>query len=414
VREKILLVGNSANHNRGCEAIARGTLATFNEITGGEAALSSGVIVHSDVAERYVTSHPQHPDEPEQFALRPRLADDIGSRALAFGLGRRRRYRFGGLDRQLAGATRMLEVGGDNYSLDYGRPYLFIDLDREIQKTGRPLAIWGASVGPFSDDPGFEAEMTRHLSVISHIYVRESLSFDYLTGLGLTNVTLAADPAIVMPPSEPATPGYDTAKFKGAIGLNFSPFQARQLSKSGRAYWETTREELEHLSAFAVEIVRWTLANDDRPVLLVPHVMPPEAWNNDHQLLTAAYKRLEPRLQERVAVLPPTLTAPEIKWAIAQCSVFAGSRTHSTLAAISSSVPTLSFGYSRKATGLMRDLYGHGEMCVEGSELSVASVVAALKRLFEAELSLRPVLSERVDDWRQKVLQAGRHFLSLS
>jgi hypothetical protein len=111
VREKILLVGNSANHNRGCEAIARGTLATFNEITGGEAALSSGVIVHSDVAERYVTSHPQHPDEPEQFALRPRLADDIGSRALAFGLGRRRRYRFGGLDRQLAGATRMLEVG---------------------------------------------------------------------------------------------------------------------------------------------------------------------------------------------------------------------------------------------------------------------------------------------------------------
>jgi hypothetical protein len=53
-------------------------------------------------------------------------------------------------------------------------------------------------------------------------------------------------------------------------------------------------------------------------------------------------------------------------------------------------------------------------MCVEGSELSVASVVAALKRLFEAELSLRPVLSERVDDWRQKVLQAGRHFLSLS
>lgn len=44
-------------------------------------------------------------------------------------------------------------------------------------------------------------------------------------------------------------------------------------------------------------------------------------------------------------------------------AVFAGARTHSTIAALSSGVPTLSFAYSIKATGINRDLFGHTDYC---------------------------------------------------
>ena len=43
---------------------------------------------------------------------------------------------------------------------------------------------------------------------------------------------------------------------------------------------------------------------------------------------------------------------------IARMRLFVGARTHATIAAYSSAVPTLTIGYSVKARGIARDLYG--------------------------------------------------------
>lgn len=51
-------------------------------------------------------------------------------------------------------------------------------------------------------------------------------------------------------------------------------------------------------------------------------------------------------------------TAPELKYIISQCCFFVGARTHATIAAYSSCVPTLVVGYSVKARGIARDLFG--------------------------------------------------------
>ena len=48
----------------------------------------------------------------------------------------------------------------------------------------------------------------------------------------------------------------------------------------------------------------------------------------------------------------------EMKGFIARCRFFVGARTHATIAAYSSCVPTLVVGYSVKAGGLQRDLLG--------------------------------------------------------
>ena len=53
--------------------------------------------------------------------------------------------------------------------------------------------------------------------------------------------------------------------------------------------------------------------------------------------------------------------AHELKGYISKCSFFVGARTHSTIAAYSSGVPTLVIGYSVKSRGIATDLFGSYE-----------------------------------------------------
>ena len=48
----------------------------------------------------------------------------------------------------------------------------------------------------------------------------------------------------------------------------------------------------------------------------------------------------------------------ELKGYIARCRFFVGARTHATIAAYSSCVPTLVLGYSVKSRGIAIDLFG--------------------------------------------------------
>jgi polysaccharide pyruvyl transferase WcaK-like protein len=57
-------------------------------------------------------------------------------------------------------------------------------------------------------------------------------------------------------------------------------------------------------------------------------------------------------------LLVPDAPAAELKAVIARCSLFVGARTHATIAAYSSCVPTLVLGYSVKAAGIAEDLFG--------------------------------------------------------
>ena len=51
----------------------------------------------------------------------------------------------------------------------------------------------------------------------------------------------------------------------------------------------------------------------------------------------------------------------ELKGYIARCRFFVGARTHATIAAYSSCVPTLVLGYSVKSRGIAKDLFGSEE-----------------------------------------------------
>ena len=95
-------------------------------------------------------------------------------------------------------------------------------------------------------------------------------------------------------------------------------------------------------------------------------------------------------------LVSPEYNAAETKWIISQMTLFAGARTHSTIAALSSGVPTLSFAYSIKAQGINRDIFGHTDYCMEPTDLGVEAVASRVTSMLDESAAIRRDLGARI------------------
>ncbi|MBL8540196.1 MAG: polysaccharide pyruvyl transferase family protein [Betaproteobacteria bacterium] len=305
-------------------------------------------------------------------------------------------------------APAALEVGGDNYSLDYGVPTKFLQLDQFLVSRRLPLILWGASVGPFEGESGFAEEMFAHLRSLDGVLVRETESRDYLKRNGVDqNVHLVADPAFVMRPEQPSRAKLPFDIPSGAVGLNLSPLVAKAFLRQSWAEWWETGLDFSAWQTICVDIIKTVAEATRSAVLLVPHVVWRLPYNDDYSFLTELQRRAAPSVRQPVLCLPDNLSAAETKWAIGQCSLFVGARTHATIAALSSTVPTLSLGYSLKAQGINRDIYGNLDFCMAVDGFEVGAFRDRLWNLVNEESRIRSRLSQRVPEIAQAAYSAG-------
>ena len=90
--------------------------------------------------------------------------------------------------------------------------------------------------------------------------------------------------------------------------------------------------------------------------MFVPHVV--SSNSDDRTAIQFLYDKID--CKERV-FLVDDCTCEELKGYISQCRFFLGARTHSIIAAYSCMVPTLAVGYSVKAKGIAKDIFGEYE-----------------------------------------------------
>jgi colanic acid/amylovoran biosynthesis protein len=392
-----LLVGNGSYRNRGCEAIVRGTMVILRHEFGEEFRVTLGTLASPDtVAEQAAKEF-----DPliTHLSLRG-MPIHRWSRAW----WRRRIPRwflkeqspFRILDRACKGARCALQVGGDNYTLDYGVPQLFMQLDDYLNRHRLPIVLWGASVGPFDADPEFAPTMFAHLRAMRGIFVRESDSYEYLRTNGVdANLHRMPDPAFLLEPVEPPAEKLARQVPSGVIGLNLSPLMGRYITNGNTEAWVKN----------AADIVHSIVESTHRPILLIPHVTSPHT--NDHAFLSSVAAACWKANTENVSVLGGNLTAAETKWVISKCAAFAGARTHSTIAAISTCVPTLSLAYSRKAQGLNRDIFGTQDYCLQPSEMSPANVAQRIMDLLARRDVISKQLANVLPEIRASALQSG-------
>ena len=102
-----------------------------------------------------------------------------------------------------------------------------------------------------------------------------------------------------------------------------------------------------------------------------------------------------------------------LKSIIAGCRFFVGARTHATIAAYSSCVPTLVVGYSVKSRGIARDLFGIEEHYVIPIQeiTNDWQLIDSIKWLMENEQSMKQHLEAVMPQYVERAVEAGRKLM---
>lgn len=350
--KRILLYNHGGCENRGCEAIVRSTAALF----GGKAEIC------------LASDQPQYDQKVGLAGVKEIIHSVISPYSLdrlinsvAFRLGVPRESevarRYAPVIRK--GKNRIcLSIGGDAYC--YGRPEHLLVINGRLRKAKAPMALWCCSIEPEL----LEGELLEHLHTYSLIVARESITYDALRSAGLPAM-LSCDPAFTLSSKELSLPAQ--WKEQGTIGINVSPLVLSKAKDKERA-----------LEAFEA-LIRHILDTTTDHVALIPHV----TWGHDSDLDSLGALKARFADEERVFMLDGTMNACEVKGYISRLKLLITARTHASIAAYSTCVPTLVIGYSIKARGIARDLFGN-----EASHLIPAQELDSSVQLIEAYESL--------------------------
>ncbi len=383
---KVLMFFHGGSDNRGCEAIAR-TATNLLRSDGRikKLALSSSNPESDKVIPNIDVIHLNQDSKIQKLSL-DGILNAINVKVFNNENFALRKIHKSVLD-LIPEYDAFISIGGDNYC--YGEQKGIYEIDRCIKKAGKKLILWGASIG----EEDLSDAKIKDLKNFDLLLVRESLTYDVLTKAGIDNVKLVADGAFLMEKKELALP--ENWKEGKTVGFNFSPLIFKRNPESKDA-------------AFA--LVQHILDTTDFAVCFIPHVIIP--GNNDYQILEEFYKKFQHT--GRVILLPDNLDATEYKGYIAKTKFFIGARTHATIAAYSSQVPTMVLGYSIKSKGISKDIFGDVKLVLDIKETSDAQkLIARFEEMKSEESELREILKTRIPEIKKESEKAAKHFFDL-
>ena len=144
------------------------------------------------------------------------------------------------------------------------------------------------------------------------------------------------------------------------------------------------------------ELIRRILNKTDMNICLIPHVV--WEYNNDRVPLNYLFDKFKDT--GRVCMIEDG-NCCELKGYISRCRFFVGARTHATIAAYSTGVPTLVVGYSIKSRGIARDLFGTEQNYVVPVQdlKSESDLVEAFEWLFSHEIEIKEHLGSVLPEY---------------
>lgn len=343
--KEIVLYGHNGSKNHGCEAIVRST-AKILEPVGGVRLFSFNKDEDTQFGlDRCLSVVQAHLKRTNGKAGKPTLRGQIKNfvkKMIPLSVIMRFQKKVGmSAYRDIAQAQGdlFLSIGGDVYC--YGSYALLDYLNATLGKRAK-TALWGCSITPerIEKDKTLRADLNRY----SFISARESITYNALVKNGISkNTHLLPDPAFVLDVKETPLPEHFVPG--DTVGINLSPMVQR-LEKGDNLAYKNVQN-----------LIRYILEKTDMNVCLIAHVIWPS--NNDLEPLTLLYEEF--KNTGRVSLAGQTQNACELKYIISQCRFMVAARTHASIAAYSTQVPTLVIGYSVKARGIARDLFGTEE-----------------------------------------------------
>lgn len=286
-----------------------------------------------------------------------------------------------------------VSIGGDNYCYDMMLNDLFLT-NGAFNHAGTKTVLAGCSIEP---ELLQRKEIIEDLAKYHTIIARESITYEALVDKYDSN---NVKPEIILCPDSAFALGLKEKKHlpevfneKEVIGINVSPLIQESEGKAGIT--------LENYS----ELIRYILETTDYNVALMPHVV----WERNDDRKPLKYLHEIFKDSNRVFMIEDG-TCEELKYCISKCKLFIGARTHATIAAYSTCVPTLVVGYSVKARGIAKDIFGQWEnyvlpvqqLCEKGQ------LIAAYQWLADNEQSIRSHLQETMPEYCNRAKETGK------
>lgn len=375
---KYFLFNHVGSLNHGCEAIVRGTVNIIDNVDQKSEFILSSFAPETDSGIKEV--------EKRSFATRTLTFVEKVVSALYIKICHSEEYAlrkmYSDIVHQARDCDICLSVGGDTYC--YGDNHGIQVLTRELKKSGKKVVLWGASIG----EEDLSEEKLRSLKDFDAIFTRESLTYDLLKHKSANeNIFLNPDPAFCMERDkvEPIK-GFTR---ENTLGLNVSPLVEGYNPK---------------ITQVARAFIEYVLEKTTLRILLVPHVV--EIGNNDYEYMMNFYEEF--KNSGRIEILPPDLNAKQYKGYIANTRFFIGARTHATIAAYSSGVPTAVLGYSVKSRGIAKDLFGEEKYVLDSRVLTDEKpVIDTLNSLIENEREIKETLMRKIPLYLRNAMQMG-------
>ena len=228
-----------------------------------------------------------------------------------------------------------ISVGGDNYC--YGDGHIAKAMNSTLRSMGKKTVLWGCSIGKEDMTP----DKIEDIKGFDLVVARESFSYNTLIENGVDkNTVLYPDSAFLLTADEKMNKTFEVKEH--TIGINISNF----------VYPKNCDEN--HPAKKAVfSLIKYILDETDLNILLIPHVTGDD--KKDCGILAGIYEKFK---CERIGLVGGEYSATEYKSIISRCEAFIGARTHATIAAYSTCVPTLVIGYSIKSKGIAKDIFG--------------------------------------------------------
>ena len=293
-----------------------------------------------------------------------------------------------------------ISIGGDNYCYDS----MLHDLrlaNKAFGEKGVKTMLLGCSVEPeLLEREAIVKDLMKYHTIIA----RESITYQALVDMvtaytGQQDLTESRIPRILCYPDPAFTLGKKELPLPeefaegNTVGINISPM-IQDNEKTAGITLENYRE-----------LIRDIIENTDMQIALIPHVV--RAQNDDRKPIHQLYEEFKDT--GRVVEISDG-SCEELKGTISRCRFFVGARTHATIAAYSTGIPTLVVGYSVKARGIARDLFGTEENYV----LPVQSLKEKddLKKAFgwlvSSEGDIRQKLEQIMPEYKEKALLTGK------
>lgn len=396
--KKVVILIGSFCYNRGSEALVRGTINIVKKyIPDSQIVLSSGeesfgAHLNIDGVDRYVRRQSYYGG----FSFN-RLISNILSKIFR-NQKAANRIKYKNLLDECKDADLVIVSGGDNYDKSYGMYELMHSVNQAIRDTSRAkMVMYDCSLA--------ESEITeavkQDFALFDAVTARENDTYEaFKKHLPDIPVYYFSDPAFVMEGMKTNLPECFSAE--KVVGVNLSTMAVE-------AQYGSDKSTV--LQAY-VQMLNWILENTENNILLIPHVM----RGLDLKVLRELYSQFSEN--GRVYLLDnENLNARELKYIISQCEIYVGARTHSTIAAYSSCVPTLVLGYSVKSIGIARDLFGQYEGYVVPvntiSETNQDILKNAFANIYYHAADIKSDLNNTMESYMEKAWQAGKLFVSL-